>query len=313
MAKRDYSLTGKERKQKKRAGEEKKKQKEEKKGVNLTPKKKKIIVITAMCMAVVMLATAILIPFLPPSFPGIDNPVARIQLVVNGRRHNLDIELFADESPIAVKNFMFLARQGFFDNTIVSDVGGNAADRHGFVRFGGFERPDASRTVRATNPRFYDRFPLLQEGREHQKIGYRLREAAMPNTRSHLTQYNVSLITGAAWGSSTIMQIAALTDAHDTVTRNTTGTPSTQTASGRVFGRVIGGHQLIQDIARMEPNRGENGVFVPGMHTWFNEPVQEVRIRQISFYQNWNWRITSSRFRDEVINAGEPNNVAAWH
>ena len=307
MAKNKNAMTRNERKDKNRPDEQKK----EKKG--LTPKTKKIMAITALCLAVVLIANAIMIPLLmPPSF-GTNNPVARIQIVIDGRRQNLDIELLPEQAPIGVANFMFLARYGFFDNTIISDVGGprtgtpEAGAGHGFFRFAGFESPRQSRTNRGTNQSFYDDFPLLRDDRAENKMGYVLRQentnATAGSALHHETQFNLSWANG--WGNSLTMQIAALPGANSMVTRNVSGSPPNMASTGSVFGRVLGesSRRLAMQIA--EAARAE--VIEGQAHTFFNHPASTITIRRVRLYQRGNWRMTADRFLADVISEINPS------
>jgi len=264
---------------------------------------KLFVLIAGIFLAVVLISFAIAIPFMTsPSF-AVDTPVARIELVVNGRRENLYIQLLPDAAPATVSNFMFLARYGYFDDTIISDVSGPQTpvrDGHGFVRFGGYETPNQSRRIRETNDRFYDRFPLLRDDREGNKLGWELRSE---NQVGVTTQFNVSMITG--WQHSTLFQIAALSNPHTTVESNNPNSPGTRTTPGNVFGTVMGreSRELVQRIANTAPNPNST-------HSHFNEPISQITIRRVRLFQEREWRMTADRFRTEVIQ--DPTRFSNW-
>jgi len=306
-----YTPTAKERKEKNRAISPKDKSKQD--DSELAPdtdeasvdstvvsrKKPKAIIIALLVLGLVaIIATmAIVIPIATtPRFP-VDNPVARVEIVINGRRENLDIMLLPDDAPATVSNFIFLARYGFFDGTIISDVGGpQQLGGHGFFRFGGYESPNSSRRFRDTNENFYDRFPLFRDNREENKIGWELRTE---NQTAFLTQFNVSMLTG--WGHSTLIQVAAHSNPHSGVVTNDPNTQQrTRLTPGNVFGTVLG--QSSRELAQRIANQARNTDFDANIsHTYFNEPIQTITIRRVRIFQMGEWRMTAERFQNEVI------------
>lgn len=83
--------------------------------------------------ALIMVATGTIIPiYLNTGYRNYENPVAVIELAVNGKTEKLEYEIFAKEAPIASANFMYLASKGFFDNVIVYDNSSN------WIKFGGY-------------------------------------------------------------------------------------------------------------------------------------------------------------------------------
>jgi len=89
----------------------------------------KLIAIIVIAVLLVTTALFFLIPYLiTPKFDS-ENPIARMELS-NGM--TIDYEIFADEVPRASGVFIYLAQQGFFDDTIIVDL------QYNYVRFGGY-------------------------------------------------------------------------------------------------------------------------------------------------------------------------------
>lgn len=89
----------------------------------------RMIAIIGIGVLIVTISLFFFIPWILTPKYDIDNPVARMELS-NGM--TIDYEIFANEAPRASGVFIFLAQQGFFDDTIIVDL------QYGYVRFGGY-------------------------------------------------------------------------------------------------------------------------------------------------------------------------------
>lgn len=153
--KRTYSLTAKERKQQRykdqqRASakkgeveiieEEPEDQEQEMVKSQKRSKRSAIIIAIAVILAVLLIITAIVVPVTM----NIINPyrdrksvIARFEL---SNEMVLEYVIEEKEYDIAATNFIFLAKNGYFDNTVLFDAGDPAYGTDGWMRFGGYEK-----------------------------------------------------------------------------------------------------------------------------------------------------------------------------
>ncbi|MCL2369886.1 MAG: peptidylprolyl isomerase [Firmicutes bacterium] len=283
------------------------------------PKRKKLVIFfSVLCLGLALIIAGVSIGIYfsvrEPRF-NTDNPVARIYLEIDGnRRVHIDVELFPDDAPNAVANFIFLVETGFYDGTIISDVGGvedgTPASGHGFMRFAGFVNPVDNRANPTVDPAFHSSFPLLRDDRTNNRLAYNLGTAGDNTTFRGRYQepYMMSLIQSGGWGPNlgrTAVQIGTIQNPDTRLEhRNSTGV---RTYTGHAFGQVMyDSRQLVREIAQM--NFQEE--FLTGYsHNFFRHPVaadgrtSRVVIRRIRVYQqgdlrmNMNDRVTDMQGR----------------
>ncbi|MDE7164601.1 MAG: peptidylprolyl isomerase [Clostridiales bacterium] len=200
--KRNYSLTAKERKQKRMAEQNKKagvnssvqKPKTEQKSnaptasaeaqMALSQKKSKrsaIVTGSVIAVAILMIIVALLVPvilYLVNPYRGYEDVIAKFKLS-NGME--LEYVIDEDEYDTAATNFIFLATNKYFDNTVFYDAQG------GWLRFGGYvaqpRTGESSSSFERTNHRsdsadYCSSFAALPNNRFSkvtEKFGYRLR------------------------------------------------------------------------------------------------------------------------------------------
>lgn len=147
----DYSMTRKQRKnnshsesikepEQPQISEEERVAEEERKALKRSKRNKILsvaVISVSIVLCVALIASAIIVPLVinynkrPEG-----NPIAKIYL--SGLEENketvLEFELFLDKAPIATTNFIFLAKTGFYNNTVINDVQGNLS------RFSGYEK-----------------------------------------------------------------------------------------------------------------------------------------------------------------------------
>ncbi|MBD5132165.1 MAG: hypothetical protein HDT28_06215 [Clostridiales bacterium] len=197
--KRTYSLTAKERKQKRIAAENKAKgasgqqkatapvkeapvetRESEERAMAVAQKRSKtsaLVVGAVVGVAIILLITALLVPvillFVNP-YRGQGEVVARFNLS-NGM--TLEYVIDEDDYDTAATNFIFLAKNKFFDNTVFYDV------QNGWLRFGGYEAPPEGTTSYNTSHHkgdsesYINNFSALPNNRfdkAARKFGYRL-------------------------------------------------------------------------------------------------------------------------------------------
>jgi len=209
--KRNYSLTAKERKAKRMAAENKAARKivsadnksaaravasreDAEKAMVMSQKRSRlnaIVVGGVTCLAILILVVALIVPaimFAVNPYRSYGKVVARFDLS-NGM--TLEYEIDEDEYDTAATNFIFLAKNKFFDNTVFYDA------QNGWLRFGGYEAQpqtnassDFSRTHhRGDSLAYCESFSALASARFDRaayKCGCRLR-ADSGGTDSRLT------------------------------------------------------------------------------------------------------------------------------
>ena len=270
------------------------------------PKRKKLVIFfSVLCLGLALIIAGVSIGIYftvrEPRF-GVDNPVARIYLEIDGNRStHIDVELFPEQAPNAVANFIFLAETGFYNNTIISDVGGQVDGTpnsgHGFVRFAGFIDPVRNRASQEVDPIFHSSFPQFRADSPNNRLAYALRNDNVP-VNKHQELYMMSLITGS-WATNlgrTAVQIKT-NDNPENMLYDRAGT-GRRTHTGHAFGQVMyGSRPLIREIAEMR--RQSDDEFVQGeSHRFFRHPVAEdgrtsrVVIRRIRVYQQGDLRMS---------------------
>ncbi len=280
MKKRAYSLTKKERKarqemQKEKAGVISQSEKTVVESESVLPEensaigeeqaakteRKTVLVITAVILAaVILITTAILLPILFTTvyrYRDINNPVARMELS-NGMV--LEYEIFEDTCPIAASNFIFLARIGYFDNTIIFDSQNN------WVRFGGYETETAHRSANKT---FTDTVEGINKY-PNSKFGYRLKA----DTSSEAKMYDQKGILAFLYNdTATEFQVAAIDGAQLTV-QGTYSKEYRVTACGRAFEESM---PYIEEIAAMARNE-------QSQHSTWKAPQPTITIKKVKLY-----------------------------
>ena len=210
--KRNYSLTAKERKQKRMAEQNKKSGRVSNTvttpRANATPKlsaeaemamsqqrskRTAIMVGCVIAVAILLIIVALIAPvimYVVNPYRGYDDVIARFKLS-NGM--TLEYVIDEDEYDTAATNFIFLAKNKYFDNTVFYDAQG------GWLRFGGYvnqpKSNDASSFDR-TNHRsdstdYCNKFSALPNNRFQRttdKFGYRLRVNSDSKTESVVKQ-----------------------------------------------------------------------------------------------------------------------------
>ena len=209
--KRNYSLTAKERKQKRMAEQNKKavrqtvvKEPEKEDAPVLSPeaqmaqsqkraKRSAIIIGCVIFVAIVLIIVALIAPvvmFAVNPYRGYDDVIARFKLS-NGME--LEYVIDEDDYDTAATNFIFLANNKFFDNTVFYDAQG------GWLRFGGYvNQPTSSSSTsfersnhRIHSTDYLKKFSALPNNRFNNltdKFGYRLRVDAKKPTDSVVRQ-----------------------------------------------------------------------------------------------------------------------------
>ena len=120
----------------------------------------------SLLFAVALIVVAVLLPtvIVPrATYSKVSNPVAVIYLS-NGQQ--LEFEIYEDEVPIASTNFLYLAKNGYFNGSIIFDR------QNYYIRFGGFY--DIEYNHRETDEVFSAKFTDITSPSGKHKFQYRL-------------------------------------------------------------------------------------------------------------------------------------------
>ncbi len=153
--KRTYSLTAKERKERRYAEQNKSKSKvepneraaearktEEQTMIAAQSKSRRtsVIIGAVVAVAIILIIVALIAPviaYMINPYRDYKHVIARFEL---SNEMVLEYVIEEDEYDIAATNFIFLAKNGYFDNTVLFDAGDASREMDGWVRFGGYEK-----------------------------------------------------------------------------------------------------------------------------------------------------------------------------
>lgn len=99
-----------------------------------------VIVGAVVAVAIVLIIVALIAPvimYLINPYRDYKHVIARFEL---SNEMVLEYVIEEDEYDIAATNFIFLAKNGYFDNTVLFDAGDPLQNTDGWVRFGGYEK-----------------------------------------------------------------------------------------------------------------------------------------------------------------------------
>ncbi|MCL2798027.1 MAG: peptidylprolyl isomerase [Firmicutes bacterium] len=269
------------------------------------------LIIIAAVLAAVLITFAILIPTVfmrNARYAAYDNSVAVIHLSTGDK---IELEIFEKEVPLAATNFLYLARNGFFDGVIVFDT------TNKYVRFGQYEDVSfETGTHRATNTVFTDKLTdiTIPSGSTTQangsKLAYRIGKdftSADPNSPKLVDQSAVRGFLSQTYSISGVdfQFCTASNEQQNVLNRKPGDTRATRNMTGYAFGRCINQSSLeaLDKIAAMEQMQkpGEYAV-----HKFWNPPqyakdpkknsdvltaVTIKKVEIVKWHDHWNkWR-----------------------
>lgn len=246
-----------------------------------------IVVAAVCCIAIVLVLAALLVPviaYLVNPYRGYKNVIARFKLS-NGMVLEYVIE--EDKYDIAATNFIFLAKNGYFDNTVFFDA------QNGWLRFGGYEdQPsyaanssgDYSRTKHhAQNEKYCSGFKALPNDRFDKsldKFGYNLYSDANGETTALLEQ--IGVLTYLYSDTSTEFQFAYTAQANNLITRlGSDGKKSTGTLLPTMVGYALD-DKTVDNLIALAETAAENTSISYG-YLW-TPPSPTVRIDSVKVY-----------------------------
>ncbi len=294
--KRTYSLTAKERKEKRLAAEKNTQAKKsgdiqsEEKAMLESQKKSKhsaLFISLVIAAAVVLILAGILIPVIghiTNPYRGYKEVIARFKL-----DNGMELEYVIDEDryDIAATNFIFLAKNGYFDDTVFFDA------QEGWLRFGGYEdQPlissnssnDYSRTHHhAQNEEFCKNFSALPNEKFDKplnKFGYRLR-ADNGGEKSSLLE-DIGVLTYLYSDTNTEFQFSYRKQATDTITHlSSDGSKSTSTLKSTMVGHALN-DETVNNLVELSELGAVNTSITYG-YLW-SPPTPTVRIKNVKVY-----------------------------
>ncbi len=201
---------------------------------------KRIAFISIACLlSVCLIITAIALPFIiPEKVKG--NPIA-VFMLKDGSV--IEMELYKDDAPAAVASFIYLATNGFYNNTIFHDI------TNGFVSFNGYTAPTKHKSddVKFVSKlKGFSEHTVNESGESRFKLGYRLKqenENAVINEKGLM----VFMAGQGTWGTSTGFMFSASENPQLSFPGNSSATHFT------VMGRYLGEKSLevIERISAM--------------------------------------------------------------
>ncbi len=280
--KQKYSLTANQRKELRHKEETKVREE----GVAEVAAKKKVgwWIIPLLICALALIVTAIVLPFTCSTYSGVKNPVAKIELS-NGM--NLEFEIYEDTCPIAATNFIFLARNRFFDGTIIYD------SQNGWVRFGEFT---SMQTYKTQDKNYMADLEGFYDNHADNKLGYRL----YADTSSDAGRYGEEgMLTFNYLNSSCQFFMSSQSNCQTRVENSTADYTPT------VVGRALNDQTLahIKSIAELPRNE-------ESPHSIWKNPLPTITIKSVKLYNLDGKKWRNFHFEDYMSKARENENTA---
>lgn len=293
--KRTYSLTAKERKQKRMKSEAPARETTEQTEVKTAEaaaeteaqKPSPVFLAIVISVAAVLILTGVLVPvitYLVNPYRGYSDVIARFKLS-NGM--TLEYVIDEDQFDTACTNFIFLATNGYFDNTVLFDA------QNGWVRFGGYdEQPsvvpgstnDYNRTHhRAQSEEYCKNFTALPNEKFDKvlnKFGYKLRADKGGETPSLIEE--IGSLTYLYSDTSTEFQFAYKKGATDNITRiSSDGKPSSDTLEATMVGHALN-DETIENLKKIAETAAKNDSITFGFQ--WTPPTPDIRINSVKIY-----------------------------
>lgn len=308
--KRNYSLTAKERKAKRNkaanssavnktsySGGNARENAEQAMLVSQQRSRKTAVIMGAViCVAVLLILAGLLVPVITlmvNPYRGYDDVIARFKLS-NGM--TLEYVIEEDNYDTAATNFIFLAKNGYFDNTVFFDA------QEGWLRFGGYESQPRisagssssyeSTRHHAQNEKYCSKFKALANSSFSTptlKFGYKLRADANGEKQSLLEQ--IGVLTYLYSDSSTEFQFSYTAQANNQVeTMDSSGKKSRITLEPTMVGRALNDKTIDNIIAIAQTARPNESISTGAL---WRPPAPDVYIETVKVYN-----LDSSKWRD---------------
>ena len=238
------------------------------------------------CLAIVLIVVALIAPvimYVVNPYRGMDSVIARFNLS-NGMV--LEYEIDEKSYDIAATNFIFLAKNGYFDNTVFYDA------QNGWLRFGGYEaQPETgsgsssdynSTHHHAQNEAFCTAFSALPTESFKKvtgKFGYRLHKDEGGDSKTLLEQEGI--LAYRYYDTATEFQLTYREQAVDSVESLSGSNVYTETLSSTMVGRALN-DQTLENIRAIAATAKLNEKISQG-YLW-RPPTPDIKITSVKVY-----------------------------
>jgi len=255
-----------------------------------------LFIIFSGLLAIALILTAIFVPISVANrrYAHILNPQGERAPVVsfilsNGER--VSIVVYDHIAPHTATNFIYLARIGFFNGTIIFDTSNN------FVRFGQFE-DDTFRNFRTTNSDFLARNNTIEILANNVTIEqfqvnniFDFSIISEPATNNALRETDRGIVSSMHNFSGVDFQISTNNNATLILNDNRPGSTATFVPQGIPFGRLTGESLAVVDAIVAAPQNQTS------RHFFFSPPIETIyiantRVYNLDFWGKWrtfNW------------------------
>lgn len=281
-------------------------------------RKTAVIMGAVICVAVLLILAGLLVPVITlmvNPYRGYVDVIARFKLS-NGM--TLEYVIEEDNYDTAATNFIFLAKNGFFDNTVFFDA------QEGWLRFGGYESQPKISTGssssyestrhHAQNETYCSKFKALSNSSFSTptlKFGYKLRADANGEKQSLLEQ--IGVLTYLYSDSSTEFQFSYKAQANNQVeTMDSSGKKSRITLEPTMVGRALNDKTIENIIAIAKTARPNEGISSGAL---WHPPAPDVYIETVKVYN-----LDGSKWRDfdfisymEGKDSSNNNRLVGWN
>lgn len=253
-------------------------------------KRSAAIIFVAVILAVVLFSVAVILPvalYLYNPYSNGKNPVARFELS-NGM--TLEYEIYEDAYEIAATNFIFLAINGYFNNTVIFDA------QDGYVRFGGFETTTTHRSDNEAYCRAFKAISSDEVEKPTDKFGYKMyndngsrNEGGLNGTDSNMLKSD-DILTFLYNDFSTEFQFSVEKNHTDRVQiASTSSTTSYQTLEPTMLGRALN-DKTKENVKEIYALRENNSSVTSGL--MWTPPIPTITINRVRVFnldgKKWN-------------------------
>lgn len=260
--------------------------------------KNKIMVLSAIGLAVVLILSVIIIAIISANFQysHVDNPVAVIYLSTGDK---IELEIFEKEVPDIATNFIYQAKKGLFDDTIIYD------NTYEYVRFGSQEDYNVYKTQNETYLKtISDIYKKNDDGSKLsldplEYFNYRMYKDTSDTATSYINKTNSKWYISLVYNLSGYDYQICTDNGAPTVVGARDGGEGYQDMSGYSFGMILteDSYNVAQKIGLMEQTKTSG-------HTYFAGPAETIKITKVKLYNldgsKWNNFVWADYFNDST-------------
>lgn len=244
-------------------------------------KRSAAVIGAVIAVSVVLILCGLLIPVLAYTanpYRRYDDVIARFKLS-NGME--LEYVIYEKQYDTAATNFIFLAKNGYFDNTVFYDA------QEGWVRFGGYESQpssgDGQKHHHSDNEEYcasFDALPSDKFDKVINKFGYRLRADNGGENAALLD--DIGVLTYLYSDTNTEFQLSYKEQATDNITvLSADGSRSSGSLKSTMVGRALN-DETIDNLVEISKLASVNTSITYG-YLWM-PPTPDIRIKSVKVY-----------------------------